>query len=109
MDKFEEKEMKKIRPIKNTWYDWLINYIFELIRKRAGGFKNKVIMLFKKNIPKQIVNGRGKKLNKSEEDNYYEPKRVNNLWNNNYIEYESIGDKNKKSDNKEFMSHDSCK
>ena len=25
MDKFEEKEMKKIRPVKNTWYDWLIN------------------------------------------------------------------------------------
>ena len=22
MDKFEEKEMKKIRAIKNTWYDW---------------------------------------------------------------------------------------
>ena len=21
MDKFEQKEMKKIRPIKNTWYD----------------------------------------------------------------------------------------
>ena len=25
MDKFEQKEMKKIRPIKTTWYDWLIN------------------------------------------------------------------------------------
>ena len=25
MDKFEQKETKKIRPIKNTWYDWLIN------------------------------------------------------------------------------------
>ena len=25
MDKFEVKEMKKIKPIKNTWYDWLIN------------------------------------------------------------------------------------
>ena len=23
MDKFEQKEMKKIRPIKNTWYDQL--------------------------------------------------------------------------------------
>ena len=23
MDKFEQKEMKKIRPIKNTWYDWI--------------------------------------------------------------------------------------
>ena len=27
MVKFKEKQMKKIRPIKNTWYDWLINYI----------------------------------------------------------------------------------
>ena len=25
MDKFEQIEMKKIRPIKITWYDWLIN------------------------------------------------------------------------------------
>ena len=24
MDKFEEQEMKKIRPIKKNWYDWLI-------------------------------------------------------------------------------------
>ena len=23
MDSFEEEEMKKIRPIKKTWYDWL--------------------------------------------------------------------------------------
>ena len=27
MDKFEEKEMKKIRSFKNTLYDWLINYV----------------------------------------------------------------------------------
>ena len=32
MEKFEQKEMKKIRLIKNTWYDWLINYIPESIR-----------------------------------------------------------------------------
>ena len=25
MDTLEEKEMKKIRPIKNTWYEWLVN------------------------------------------------------------------------------------
>ena len=31
MDKFEQKEMKEIRRIKNTWYDWLINYIPEPI------------------------------------------------------------------------------
>ena len=33
MDKIEQKEMKKIRPIKNTWYDWLINYIPEPTKK----------------------------------------------------------------------------
>ena len=52
MDKCEEKEMKKIRSIKNTWYDWLINYIPEPIRKSVGGFKDKVISFFKTNTPK---------------------------------------------------------
>ena len=37
MDKFEQKEMKKIRPVKNTWYDFLINYIPEPTRKSVGG------------------------------------------------------------------------
>ena len=41
--------MKKPRPIKN------INYIPEHIRKSAGGFKDKVISLFKTNLPKQTV------------------------------------------------------
>ena len=27
MDKFDKKEMKKMRPIKSTCYDWLIDYI----------------------------------------------------------------------------------
>ena len=39
MNKFEEKEMKKIRLIKSTWYDWLMNYISELIRENVGCFK----------------------------------------------------------------------
>ena len=54
MDNFEEKELKKIRPIKNSWCDWLINYIPEPIRESAGGFKNKVISLFKINTPKRV-------------------------------------------------------
>ena len=33
MDNFEQKEIKKIRPIKNTWYDWLIGYILSLQEK----------------------------------------------------------------------------
>ena len=32
---------------------------------------------------------------KKEEGNYYKPVRVSNLWSNNYIEYESNGDRNK--------------
>ena len=40
MDKFDEKGTKKIRLIKNTLDDWLINYILESIRKSVGGFKD---------------------------------------------------------------------
>ena len=70
-DKFEEKEMKKIRPIKNTWYDRLSNYIPEPIRKGVGGFKDKVLSLFNTNTLKQTMHGRGKKLSN--------PKTRNNL------------------------------
>ena len=48
----------------NTWYDWLINYIPDSIRKIVGGFRNKSVSLFNTNIPKQTVSGRGKKLSK---------------------------------------------
>ena len=45
MDKFKEREMRKKIPIKRTWYDWLINYIPELIRKNVGSFKDKVVSI----------------------------------------------------------------
>ena len=60
MDNYEQKEMKKIRSIKNTWYDWLINYIPEPIRKSLGGFKDKIVSLFKINTPKITNYRRGK-------------------------------------------------
>ena len=44
----KKKEVKKIRPVKNIWYDWLINYIPEPIRKSVGGFKDKIVILFMK-------------------------------------------------------------
>ena len=61
MDRFEEEEeeMKKLRPIKNTWYDWLINYIPKPIRKSVSVLKDKFIILFNTNTPKQTVNGKG--------------------------------------------------
>ena len=52
MDKFDQKKMKKKRHIKNTWYDWLINYIPEFIQKTVGGFKDKVVSFFKTTTPK---------------------------------------------------------
>ena len=155
------KKRKKIRPIKNTRYDWLINHIPKSIRVYVVRFKDKIVSLFKTNTPKQTVYGRGKKLSKPKKQNikrpfisegnkeknkdriirdiwtlfdteeekkkkeirekkeldeklikdriirdirtlfeqqqedYYKPKKVNNFWNNNYIEYESNGDKNR--------------
>ena len=47
----------------------MVNYIPEPIRKSVGGFKDKVISLFKTNTPKQIVYGRGKKLSKPKTQN----------------------------------------
>ena len=55
MDTFGKKEMKKMRPIKNSWYDRLINYIPEPIAKIVGGFKDKIVSLFITNTPKKSV------------------------------------------------------
>ena len=38
-----------------------------------------------------------------QEEDYYEPKRVSNVWNNNWIEYESNGDKNRKLSLGEYL------
>ena len=51
MDEFQQKEMKKTRHVKITWYDWLTNYIPDPIRKSVGGFKDKVVSLFNTNSP----------------------------------------------------------
>ena len=45
MDKFEKKEMKKIRPFMIDWLkcDWLISYIPKPITKTVGRFKDRMI------------------------------------------------------------------
>ena len=56
MDKFKKKQMQKIRLIKNTWFEWLIDYIPEPIRKSVGGFKNNILNIVNisnRNVPKQ--------------------------------------------------------
>ena len=53
MDRFEQKEMKKNGPIKNIWYDWLINHATNPITKIVAGFKDKAISLFKTKTPEE--------------------------------------------------------
>ena len=65
--------IKKIRPVKNNWHEWLISYIPESIRKCAGRLKDRILNaledktvgLFKINTPKETLYGRGQKLSKS--------------------------------------------
>ena len=48
----------------NTWYDSLVNYIPEPVRKIVGGFEDKVVDLYNTNTLKQTVYETGKKLSK---------------------------------------------
>ena len=74
MDRFEKKkEMKKIKPIKNTWHDWLVNYIPESIRKSVSGFKDKIVSPLETNAPKQTMYAKGKKLSKPKTRNVRNP------------------------------------
>ena len=47
-----EKKTEKRKPVANTWYDQLINYVPNPIRQTLGGFKDEVVSLFKTNTPK---------------------------------------------------------
>ena len=66
-------EKKSQKTVKNTWWDWLINYIPEPIRRSVGGFKDKIVSFFKANTPNQTAYGRGHKLSKSRKQNIKKP------------------------------------
>ena len=133
----------------NTWYVWLIHYTPDLITETVGGFKDKVIKLFKTNAHKQTLYGRRQKLSEpkaqkqfeeniiksirnifvlkkenreikdiiirdirtlfEQEDVYYKPKKASSFWNNNYIEYESDNDRNKKLSLQKYLESDTWK
>ena len=69
----KKKEMKKIRPIKNTWFNWVINYFPEPTRKKVDGFKDKIVSLFQAKTPKQTAYWRGKKISKPRKQNVKKP------------------------------------
>ena len=43
-------------------------------------------------------------LSEHKEEGYYKPVRVDNFWSNNYIEYESNGDRNKAISVEEYLN-----
>ena len=105
MGKLEEQEMKKIRSIKlnviggkpkiisDKLKDKIIDDIWTLfeigkekIQKRQKTIKDKIIWYIRTLF-----------------EDYYEPKRVSNFWNNNYIKYERNGDKNRNLSLDEYL------
>ena len=118
MDKFEEKEMKEIRPIiRNLFYKSIKQNVMrnrsKIIRNKL---KDKIIRdtwtLYETEEEKKERKDLEKKkehnerLNKDgiirdimahfeQEEDYYELKRVYNFWKNNYMGYESNSDKNR--------------
>ena len=66
-------EKKSQETVKNTWWDWLINYIPEPIRRSVRGFKDKIVSFFKTNTSNQTAYGRGHKLSKSRKQNIKKP------------------------------------
>ena len=69
----KKKKLKKIRSIKNTWYDRLINYIPKSIRKSVSVLKDKTMSLYKTDTPKQTVYEIGQKLSKPKKQNIKTP------------------------------------
>ena len=71
MNRFKKKKKgRKIRPIKNTWYDCLINHIPGPIRRSVGCFKGKI---FLRQIRLNKLSGTGQKLNKPRKENIKKP------------------------------------
>ena len=118
MNKFEEKEMKEIRPIIRNLFDKSIKQ--NVMRNRSkiirNKLKDKIIRdtwtLYETEEEKKERKDLEKKkehnerLNKDgiirdimahfeQEEDYYELKRVYNFWKNNYMGYESNSDKNR--------------
>ena len=52
MDKFEKTNKGGNISKKKTWYNWLINYIHQSMKKKEGDAKDKIMSLFKTNTTK---------------------------------------------------------
>ena len=95
----EEKIIKNIRNLfrlEKKLNDTAIKHIRNLfkLKKEIKGIKYIVL--------KDIMNLLEHK--EEEEENYYKPVKVNNFWSNNYIEYKSDSNINKRLSVKEYLN-----
>ena len=114
IDKFEEQEMKKIRPMIKNCFDQLIkqNVMGKKPKIIRDKLKDKIVkiseyfLILKKNTAKRrskmkkiikdnLIGDMRILFEQEKEEDYSGPKRVSNFWNNNYIKYESNGNKNR--------------
>ena len=114
IDKFEEQEMKKVRPMIKNCFDQLIkqNVMGKKPKIIRDKLKDKIVkiseyfLILKKNTAKRrskmkkiikdnLIGDMRILFEQEREEDYSGPKRVSNFWNNNYIKYESNGDKNR--------------
>ena len=64
-----------------------------LSKSKAQNIRNPFMLKKKKKTNKDRVTRDIRKLFEQQKADYYKPKRVDNVWNNNYIEYESNDEK----------------
>ena len=110
MDKFEEHELKKIRPIIRNWFDWLIKQsvvgkipdleTFWYLTRKKNRKKNQN----EKRVKDNIIRDFRILLEQEKEEDYYEPVRVSKFWDNNNIEYEGNGVKNRNLSFDEYLN-----
>ena len=82
--------MENLRPEKEN----IIKDVRNLLRLQKGT----------KAIKDRILPDINNLFEHKEEENYYKPVRVSNFWSNNYIEYESNGDRNKTLSVEEYLT-----
>ena len=119
---FDDARIKKIKKDLNELRDTLSKRKIKKTRKVLYRIENKKIKEIEKNLPKlekrlsklkkyydyDDVEYKGRDVknlfNLSINEDYYEPIKINDAFNRNYIEYESKGDKNKTLSIKEYLN-----
>ena len=85
---------KKSKIIRSKLKDKIISDIwmlFETEEEKEDRKKNQDERIIKDRVIRCIR----KLFQQQQEEHYYKPERVSNFWNNNYIEFESNGDRNR--------------